>query len=149
MSTEEAAAKAVPATPYTVTRGGAYQIEGILQQTAYTTTPALTARAARLRRKLRRANPAKLGEVDFEEGVVRSAKQTDIEWAQAQKDRNDLFEKWQNEMVTLELTKKEADFLTNKALKWAFSNRDKVFQQNNDHVLSVIDAFEPEDDGAE
>lgn len=147
MSSDEV--KPVPTTPYTVTRGGAYQIEGILQQTAYTTTPGLSRRAARLRRKIRNANPSKVGEVDFEEAIVRSPKTTDIEWAQAQKDRNELFEKWQDEEVTLNLTKKEADFLTHKALKWAFSNRDKVFTQNNDHVLSVIEAFEPEDDGTE
>lgn len=145
MSTPEPV-KTVPTTSFTVTRGGAYQVEGILQQTAYTTTPGLTRRAARLRRKLREMNPAKVADVDFEEGVVRSAKQTDIEWAQAQKDRNDLFEKWQKEYVVLELTQKEADFLRTKALKWAFSNRDKVFPQNNDHVLSVIEAFDPEED---
>lgn len=141
--------KQIPTTPYKVTRGGAYQIEGILQQTAYTTTPGLTRRAARLRRKLRNANPAKLGEVNFEEAIVRATKMSDIEWAEHQKSRNELFDKWQDEEVTLHLTKKEADFLAHKALKWAFANRDKVFTQNNDHVLSVIEAFELEDDGAE
>ncbi len=148
MSTAEAPAPAaVPTTPFKLTKGGAYLVEGLLQRTEYTTTVPLTRKASRLRRKIRAANPCKKDDLDFERPFIRGANQTDIEWAQTQKDRNILQDAWENEEVVLELTQKEVDFLRHKALKWAFTNRDKVFAQNNDHVLSIIEAFDLEDDG--
>lgn len=141
MSTE--AAIPTPTTPYKLLRGGAYLIEGVLQRTEYTTTIGLTRRAARLRRKLRDQNKA----VDFEKAMVRKPTETDIEWSNRQVEHNERFTEWSEQSVILELTDKEKTFLKEKALKWAFSNRDKVFPQNNDSVLSIIEAFDLEDDG--
>ncbi len=144
MSTE-AAAPAVPTIPFTLTRGGWYLIEGVLQRTEYTTKPGSSGRASRLRRKLRDQNPAKSGDLEFEPQLVRKATESDIEWANRQVEHGERFQKWQDGKATIELTQKERDFLVTRALKWAFDNRDKVFQFNNDHTLSIIDAFSIED----
>ncbi len=152
MSTEAAAAVAAPittpTTAYEVTRGGAYLIEGLLQHhTEYTTTIPLTKKASKLRRKLKQQNPCVLDGKDLEKTVIKNAADTDIEWTLRQDTHREDFRRWQDQKVKLELTAKEKDFLCNKALKWAFANRTKVFPENNDHVLSIIEAFDLEDDG--
>ncbi len=150
MSTEAAAAAAptTPTTSYELTKGGAYLIAGLLQHhTEYTTTIPLTKKAARLRRKIEQQNPCVFEDRNLEKPVIKNAAETEIEWTIRKQAHQDDFKAWQEQRVTLELTQKEKDFLCHKALKWAFGNRTKVFPENNDHVLSIIEAFDLEDDG--
>jgi len=128
-------------TPHKLTRGALYLIEGLLQKTEPFTTPVATRRAARTWLKIHKFNPAKQDDIDFEEQLIRATGDSDIQWAQRQVDRNKLWKAWQESEATINLTAKEVKLLVGTAIKWALKHRDKVWPENNLHVLSILEAF--------
>lgn len=137
---------AVSTKPFTMTRGGAYLLEGLLQKTQPFTKVRDQRRANRLWAKLHRANPAKMhvgspAEINFEKPYIRTPGSTEIEWAHRQSEFSNSFTSWKDEQVTLQLTKKDEELLVDVALKWALKNRKDCWPENNEHTLSVFEAF--------
>jgi hypothetical protein len=142
MSTEEAV---VAIAPVTLPRGAWYLLEGVCQTPAPWTTTILTTRAAKLWSKLHRANPAKSGDRNFERRIIKNEGESDIAYANRVDGFNDAFEVWQNESLSLDISKKERTTLE-KGIAWALKNRDKVWPANNDKILAILTAFSIEDE---
>lgn len=153
MSTESATASAPaaanpspkPKHDITVTRGGAYLLESVVQSGRVFTDMHKSSKGSKLRRLLREQNPARTDTLDFEKGVVFD--RTNPDGAKEQVVWNEAFNKWREETVTLQLTPKQRD-LAREGLKIAFKKREELglLPENNDHTESLISGFDLGDD---
>lgn len=151
-ATETDPALAVAANPspkpkqaITVTRGGAYILESIVQSGKVFPDIHKSAKGSKLRRLLREQNPASNGTLNFEKAEVFS--RNDIESSKAQVAWNEAFNAWRDEKVTLQLTPKQF-VLACEGLKIAFKKREELglLPENNDHTESLIEGFDLGDD---
>lgn len=141
MSTEVAADAAPKTTTYNLTRGAAYLLEALCQLPDWQKgNRNLDRRVNALWCKLHKHNPPRTDEFDFEKGVLKRKDEDPTEFAARGQLFKDAFQRWQDEPMTLELTKRHQDALL-KGLVWGFNNRDKWAHQNNQHVASILDAF--------
>lgn len=153
MSTAEAAAPAPaeanpspkPKHDITVTRGGAYLLESIVQSGKVFPDMHKSAKGSQLRRLLRKQNPARTATLDFEKGEVFNT--SDLESSKARLAWNEAFNAWREEKVTLQLTNKQK-LLAQEGLKLAFKKREELglLPENNDHTESLIEGFDLSDD---
>lgn len=139
MSTE-----VIPTTPPTkLSRGAWYLLEGICQNPAPFTTPALTVQAAKIWNKVHKANRAKTDEFNFEKRLLRAEGESDAAFAVKADTFTEAFEAWQASDLELVLTKRDRTALE-KGIAWALKNRDKVWPQNNEHILAILTEFDIE-----
>jgi hypothetical protein len=154
MSTAAAPAVADPASTnpspkpkheITVTRGGAYLLESIVQSGKVFPDMHKSAKGSKLRRLLREQNPARTDTIDFEKGEVFNT--NDQESAKARLAWNEAFNSWRDQKVILFLTPKQRD-LAREGLKIAFKKREELglLPENNDHTESLINGFDLGDD---
>ena len=133
----------VPTTTPTVSlpRGSWYLLEGICQNPTPWTTTVLTMRAARLWSKLHKANPARVGEYNFEKRLPREDGESEGAFLARAEKSADAYETWQKELLPLSINAKEKTAIE-KGISWALKNRDKVWPQNNDYILAILNAFD-------
>lgn len=143
MSTE--AVPTIP-TPVSLPRGSWYLLEGVCQNPTPWTTPILTVRAAKVWSKLHKANRAKTDAHNFEKRLIRAEAESESAFSSRAEAFTEAFEDWQNAALSLVLTKHDRTTLE-KGIAWALKNRDKVWPQNNEHILAILTEFEVE--GAE
>jgi hypothetical protein len=130
-----------PKHKITVTRGGAYLLEGIAQSGKVFPKMDESEKGTKLRRILRLQNPAKTDTIDFEKGEVFNTNDPDsaakrVAW-------NEAYNAWRDGEVVLELTNKQK-LLAQKGIKLAFQKRDEfgLLPENNEHTASLIIGFE-------
>lgn len=149
MSTASATAAEVgqPTTKHSLTRGGLYQITQAFKRPEPFSKHGTARRALRLAKRLRAENPTKGkvldAEYDFARAFSRLPEETDAQWASRQLAFNEAWEKWQGESVEIELSVRDK-VLIEKLIKWALKDRTSqkaVWPVNNDHILSIMDAF--------
>src|SRR5260221_9629853 len=102
---------ATPTTPYALTRGAAYLLEGLLQTPAPWPGEKTTRRANKLWSRLHRLNPCEKDKIKFAKADARPASLTDLEWNTEVVRRSNLFETWQDEAFVLELTQRASVLL--------------------------------------
>lgn len=140
-----AAPVATPTTAHALTRGAVYLLEGLLQLPTPWSGEKKTRHATKLWSKLRRLNPCEKDKIKFAKSTVRPEGLTDLAWQTEVIRRADLFEVWQDEAFALDLTSRESALL-HTGIEWALKNRDKTWPQNNQHIESILDAFDIGDD---
>lgn len=130
-----------PKHSITVTRGGAYLLEGIAQSSKVFPKQEESEKGSKLRRILRKQNPAKTDSIDFEKGEVFNT--NDPESAAKRVAWNEAYNAWRDSSVTLLLTNKQK-LLAQKGIKLAFQKREEfgLLPENNDHTESLIIGFE-------
>lgn len=146
MSTQDEVVKKT--TTLTLTRGAVYLIEGLLQTPTPFKTTVLTHRAAKLWGKLRKLNKCEAtvdGEMTNLEKAYAKGGRSDEEFARYRLARDDAYQTWSDQEITIELTKKEIDTVTT-GIEWAIKNREKIWPQNNNHVAAILDVFDVTDE---
>jgi hypothetical protein len=135
---------AIPST-VTLPRGAWYLLEGVCQNPTPWTTTVLTTRAARLWSKIHKANPAKNDDgLRFDRPMLRTEGESEFSYQTRAVSFNDAFDSWQQSGLELSISAKERSTLE-KGVTWALKNRDKVWPQNNDHILAILTEFDADD----
>lgn len=133
----------IPVPPTKLSRGAWYLLEGVCQNPGPFTTPVLTVQAAKVWNKLHKANRAKTVDFNFEKRLPRNDGESDSTFAARADTFTEAFEIWQASDLELVLTKRDRATLE-KGIAWALKNRDKVWPQNNEHILAILTEFDIE-----
>jgi len=136
--------------PYTLTRGAWYLLEGLLQTaTAFPNTHLMTKRVNHLLRRLKRENkPISIIDdktIDHSKPQVRENDISDLKWQQFAVAMGDAFSDWKEQPLTLDLKRKELAVLEI-GIEWALKNRDKIWPENNEYILCILEAFDDDED---
>jgi hypothetical protein len=130
-----------PKLQITLTRGGAYLLEGVVQSEKVFPEAHDSGKGFKLRKLLRQQNPARTADIDFEK--IELYKPNDLDEAKRKVAWDEAWAAWRKETVTIELTVKQRD-LAQKGLRAAFKNRVAwgLLPQNDEHVASLIEGFD-------
>ncbi len=133
----------------TLSKGAWYLIELLLQKTDPAGSNSdLQRKGNRLWAKIRKLNPCKDEDNDFEIGRPKRADETPEAHQAAILDRNAKLREWESQPLTIVLSKKMDALLENTYLKWALKNRNAIWPQVNEHTLAILDSFDVGGDDA-